>query len=72
MPTLPTITINDTTIWNRVYNAFNGDPANYRQWLIQVIKAEVERRECQAIRDQAELDEANTCTDIRTLLGGLS
>lgn len=33
MPTLPTLTINDTATWNRLLAAFNSDPAAYKAWL---------------------------------------
>lgn len=33
MPTLPTLTISDMAIWNRLLAAFNSDPAAYRDWL---------------------------------------
>ena len=33
--TLPTLTVTDTVVWNRLLAAFNSDPEVYKSWLKQ-------------------------------------
>lgn len=56
MPNLPTITIADQAIWNRVYNAFGGDPVRYKEWLRKQLIEEVRRTEAVAAASQATTD----------------
>lgn len=58
MPTLPTLTVNDQAIWNRLLAAFNGSQTEYKAWLKESVVAEVKRREISALaaQQQAALD----------------
>jgi hypothetical protein len=71
MPTLPTLTISNQAIWDRVFAAFHGDPAEYKTWLTKVLRAEVERREIAVITSQAEIDVFTKTSDVRSTLGNL-
>jgi len=33
MPTLPTMTVTDASLWTRLMAAFNADPVAYKSWL---------------------------------------
>lgn len=65
MPALPTMTISDQVAWDRVFGVFHGSAAEYRTWLLNALRDEVQSREADAIREQADnqvrvkLDEVN-------------
>jgi hypothetical protein len=54
MPSLPTLNIADQVKWDRVFAAFNGSPTEYKAWLREAVRAEVERREVSAISASAD------------------
>lgn len=56
MPTLPTITITDQTVWNRLMAAFNGSQTEYRAWLKSCLIEKVRLTESQTAGAQAASD----------------
>lgn len=72
MPTLPTLTINNQQVWDRVYAAFDGDPATYRAWLVARLKDEVQSRELAALREQAGAEQDARAAEIAAVLTDLA
>jgi len=56
MPTLPGLTITDQATWDRVYAAFGGDPAAYKQWLKRELLTRVRQYEGQVAAEKAQTD----------------
>lgn len=70
MPTLPTLTVNDQTIYDRLVAAFHSDPNEYKTWLKQALANEVQRREASSIISQANAQVAQNAADITAAVGG--
>lgn len=66
--TLPTITITDQATFDRLMAAFNSDPAAYKTWLRNAIKAEVARREIEKIRNDADIAATAKSSELTTFL----
>jgi hypothetical protein len=65
---LPTITIASDPVWNRLLAAFGNDPAQYRTWLRAALKAEVLRREAEAIQVESNAAQATQLAEAQALL----
>lgn len=72
MPTLPTLTVTDQTLYQRLVAAFHSDPAEYKAWLKNALRDEVQRREAQAIIDQANANVANNQAQLQAIMDGAS
>jgi predicted transcriptional regulator len=56
MPTLPTLNITNQAIWDRLFAAFNGDAAEYKEWLKAQLIEKVRQAESQSAGQQAAAD----------------
>lgn len=61
MPQLPTITITDQAIWDRLFAAFHGDPLEYKRWLRAQLRMEV-------LRSEQELENQKATAAKRTIM----
>lgn len=52
MPTLPTLTITDPVVWNRLMAAFKGNEAEFKKWLKTALVQELESREAQVVQEE--------------------
>lgn len=68
MPALPTLTINNTEVWNRLLVIFDNDPAKYLAWLKDKLRDEVERRELKLLFDEMEAHAAARRAELRNFL----
>lgn len=71
MPTLPTLTINDQTKWDRLLAAF-GTAAAYKDWLRTALVREVQDREARKIRIDAEAAADVKITELNGYLDGVN
>lgn len=70
MPTLPSITINDQTKFDRIVAAF-GNAETYRAWLKQQIIDQVARVESQKILDQRDAEADAKYKEAQSTLGAI-
>lgn len=70
MPDLPTLTINDPVIYQRVVDAFNASPAQYRAWLRDRLKEYVIAHEVDAMKQDAVQQWAQRKQELTDLLDG--
>lgn len=54
MPNLPTLSVTNTDTWDRLMAAFNESATDYKTWLREAVRAEVESRELQALQEAAQ------------------
>lgn len=68
MPTLPSISITDQAVWDRVFAAFDGSAPEYRNWLVRALREEVQRREAAIVMRQADISIRNKVDQLNTQL----
>lgn len=55
MPNLPTLFVPAGATFDRLMAAFHGSPDEYKEWLREAVRLEMERRELAAIDEQSRL-----------------
>lgn len=72
MPNLPTLEVEDAVTWGRLMDAFHGSPEEYKDWLRQAVRNEVQARELAALQAAAQKEQQDRSAEFEGFLDGAS